>query len=252
LAHAQRVRLERELEMARVVQASLLPGRMPAIPGFDLAADWRAATDVAGAFYDIFPLAGDRWGLVVADVAGKGAPAALCMAMVQSLIRATVQHTPEPAEALIQVNRTLTAQSSATMFVTVFYAVLDPPNQTLTYTNAGHNWPIVRRTNPSTPIEQLHSEGLPLGLFEETELADTTISLLPGDLLVAYTDGLTEAFDAKGEMYGSERLIQLVNGLPMASARQVVDTIMSETTAFAGQVPQSDDITLLALRCQPR
>lgn len=250
LAQAQRIRLERELEMARVVQADLLPGQLPHIPGFSLAADWRSAHQVAGDFYDIFPLADGRWGMVIADVSDKGAPAALYMVLARSLIRATVEHTAGPAEALMQVNRALFAQSSVDMFVTVFYAILDPAARTLTYTSAGHNRPIVRRASALAKTEQLPGGGMPLGLFDEVSLTDATINLAPGDVLVAYTDGLTEAFDADGEMFGDERLTHIVGAHPMLSAQTLLDAIMTQMTTFVSGAPQSDDITLLVMRCQ--
>jgi serine phosphatase RsbU (regulator of sigma subunit) len=250
LAQAQRVRMERELEMARAVQASLLPGQLPRIPGFSLAADWRSAYEVAGDFYDVFPLAGGRWAMVIADVSDKGAPAALYMAMARSLIRATAGRSPSPAKVLMQVNRALFAQSSAEMFVTVFYAVLDPATRTLTYTIAGHNPPMVRRASAPSNAEQLLRGGMPLGLFGEVSLADKTISLAPGDVLVAYTDGLTETFNAKGEMFGDERLAHIIGAHPGTSVQELLDAIMAQMTSFAGKVPQSDDITLLVMRCQ--
>jgi sigma-B regulation protein RsbU (phosphoserine phosphatase) len=250
LAHAQRVRLTHELEMARTVQAGLLPSQLPEIPGFDIAADWRSASEVAGDFYDAFPLTNDRWGLVIADVSGKGAPAALCMVMACSLIRAVAKPTLGPAEVLMQVNRALAAQSSAEMFVTVFYAVLDSGSRTLTYANAGHDLPIVRRAGPSGKIEELLGGNLPLGLFSEVRLTDETIRLAPGDLLVAYTDGLTETFNADQDMFGHERLIQLIRDLPTAPPQLLLDTIMAQVTSFAGGLSQSDDITLLVLCCQ--
>jgi len=250
LAEAQRARMQRELDMAREVQAGLLPSRLPRLPGFSLAADWRSAREVAGDFYDIFPLADGRWGLVVADVSDKGAPAALYMAMVRSLIRATAEQTSGPAEVLRQVNRALSAQSSAEMFVTVFYAVLDPTTRRLTYTNAGHDRPLVRRASPDARIEQLPGGGLPLGMFGEVRLADATLTLAPGDVLVAYTDGLTEAFNADGEMFGDERLLQTVRALPTASAKELLEAIMAHVTTFTGGAPQSDDITLLVMHGQ--
>ncbi|UCC65133.1 MAG: SpoIIE family protein phosphatase [Anaerolineae bacterium] len=250
LAQAQRTRLEQELEMARVVQASLLPDQLPHVPGFDLAADWRSAREVAGDFYDIFRLPAGRWGIVVADVSDKGAPAALYMAMVRSLIRATAARARGPAGVLRQVNRALIAQSSSNMFATVFYAVLDPAARTLTYANAGHNRPIVRRASASANPGTLPEGGLPVGLFRKMNVVDTTISLAPGDVLVAYTDGLTEAFNADREMFGDERLIEIVGARPAASAQELLEAIMAQVTAFAGQVPQADDITLLVMQCR--
>jgi serine phosphatase RsbU (regulator of sigma subunit) len=251
LSQAQRARLEHELELARVVQSDFLPSQLPDIPGIDLAADWRSATEVAGDFYDVFPLSDGRWGLVIADVSGKGAPAALCMVMVCSLLRTTAERTLVPAEVLMQVNRALVQQSSARWFVTVFYAILDPANRQLVYANAGHNRPILRRASPAGKMEILDQGGLPIGLFDEIQLVDTEVDLVPGDVLVAYTDGVTEVFDADGRMFGHERLLRLVRDHPSGPSQELLDAILAAVAAFAGPVPQSDDVTLLVMGCQP-
>lgn len=248
LAQAQRSRMERELDLARKVQASLLPGELPDIDGFDLAGAWRSATEVAGDFYDIFPLVDGRWGLVIADVAGKGAPAALCMMMIYSLIRTTAKISKGPAEVIAEVNRSLAAQMPGETLVTVLYAILDPVNHNVTFTNAGHNRPIIKRVPPGTKVEKLQMAGLPIGLFDEINLTDVTISLDPGDVLVTYTDGLTESFDTNDEMFGEDRLLRLIEACPESSAQAILDRILAEAAAFAVGMPQSDDITLLIVR----
>ena len=250
LAQAQRSRMERELDLARRVQASLLPGELPDIADFDLAGAWRSATEVAGDFYDIFPLVDGRWGLVIADVAGKGAPAALCMTMIYSLIRTTAKFSKGPAEVVTEVNRSLAAQMPGETFVTLLYGILDPANHTVTFTNAGHNRPIIKRAPPSENVETLQLAGLPIGLFDELSLTDVTISLNPGDVLVTYTDGLTESFDADDEMFGEDRLLQLIRACPASSAQGILDRILAEVTAFEDGTPQSDDITLLIVHRQ--
>jgi serine phosphatase RsbU (regulator of sigma subunit) len=249
LAEAQRARLERELKMARAVQASLLPHKLPDIPGFSLACAWHSAHEVAGDFYDVFPLADGRWGIVIADVSDKGAPAAMYMVLARSLIRARAGQTPSPAATLMEVNRALIEQSSAEMFVTVFYGILDPATRTLVYAIAGHNPPIVRRASAPVRIEQLPASGPMIGLFNEVKLIDAMISFAPGDMLVMHTDGLTEAGNANAEMFGDERLIQIVQAHPAASAQELLDAVMTQATTFAGGAPQSDDITLLVIGC---
>jgi serine phosphatase RsbU (regulator of sigma subunit) len=249
LAEARRARLERELKMARAVQASLLPHKLPDIPGFSLACAWHSAREVAGDFYDIFPLADGRWGIVIADVSDKGAPAAMYMVLARSLIRASAGQTPSPAATLMQVNRALIEQSSAEMFVTVFYGILDPATRTLVYAIAGHNPPIVRRASAPARIEQLPASGPMIGLFDEVKLIDATISFAPGDMLVMHTDGLTEASNANAELFGDERLIQIIQAHPAASAQKLLDAVMAQATTFAGGAPQSDDITLLVIGC---
>jgi serine phosphatase RsbU (regulator of sigma subunit) len=249
LAEARRARLERELKMARAVQASLLPHKLPDIPGFSLACAWHSAREVAGDFYDIFPLADGRWGIVIADVSDKGAPAAMYMVLARSLIRASAGQTPSPAAMLMQVNRALIEQSSAEMFVTVFYGILDPATRTLVYAIAGHNPPIVRRAAAPARIEQLPASGPMLGLFDEVKLSDATLIFAPGDMLVMHTDGLTDTSNANAELFGDERLIQIVQAHPAASAQELLDAVMAQATAFAGGAPQSDDITLLVIGC---
>ena len=235
--------------MARVVQAGLMPDRLPSIPGFSLAADWRAAREVAGDFYDIFPLAEGRWGIVIADVSDKGAPAALYMAMVRSLIRAVAERASSPAATLMQVNRALDAQSSAEMFVTVFYAILDPASRALTYANAGHNPPLVRRAAAPGRIEQLPLGGRFIGMLGEVSLADGALRLAPGDALVAYTDGLTDAENSERQDYGLARLNAAITAAP-ADALALLEHLLADLAAFTGDGPQPDDITLFVVTCE--
>jgi serine phosphatase RsbU (regulator of sigma subunit) len=248
LAETQRIRLEQELAMARAVQKSLLPTHPPSIPGFTLVADWRSAREVAGDFYDFFSLPNGRWGLVLADVSGKGAPAALYMAMTRSLIRSEASRHTNPSAVLTEVNRRLLAESSAEssneMFVTVFYVVLDPVLRSLTYATAGHDPPLLRRA--SGGVERLAGGGLMMGLFEQLTLSDETLKLESGDTLVAYTDGLTDTVNPQDEAYGHSRLADTLNRAP-AAARDVLAHVLKDLEAFAGPVPQPDDITLLVL-----
>jgi serine phosphatase RsbU (regulator of sigma subunit) len=245
LTHAQRLRLERELQMAREVQASLLPQPLPKIPGFSLAADWRSALEMAGDFYDAFPLPDGRWAMVIADVSDKGAPAALYMAMTHSLIRASASVNAGPAATLREVNQRIHAHSSSGMFVTVFYAVLDAATGALTCANAGHNAPLLRRA--AGKIEPLARTGLPLGLFEESSVADVKLTLEPGDVLVAYTDGLTEALNPKGEEYGLTRFTEAVIHAPLSDARLQLDYVSNDLAAHTQDVPPFDDITLFII-----
>ncbi len=248
---AQRVRMERELEMAREVQASLLPSQMPNISGFSLAADWRSAREVSGDFYDLFPLAGGRWALVIGDVSDKGAPAALYMAMVRSLLRATANaanDTPSPAAALMAVNHSLLSQCSAVMFVTMFYAILDPADRSLMYTIAGHNPPLLRRLDGA--VETLPRGGLLLGILEDVQLSNSSLRLTPGEALVIYTDGLTDAENTEGTAYGAARLSAAIQFAPR-QASSLLAHILNDLDAFARGVPSMDDITLLVVAADP-
>ena len=244
LAETQRIRLEKELEMARAVQKSLLPTQLPTIPGFTLAADWRPAREVAGDFYDFFSLPDGRWGIVLADVSGKGAPAALYMAMARSLIRSEAGRYSNPSAVLTEVNRRLVVECCNEMFVTVFYAIVDPVLRSLTYASAGHDPPFLRRA--SGRLERLALGGLIMGVFEEVSFSDETLKLESGDTLVAHTDGLTDTVNRQDEAYGCTRLADAINGAP-AAAPDILAHILGDLMAFAGPVPQPDDITLLIL-----
>jgi sigma-B regulation protein RsbU (phosphoserine phosphatase) len=231
--------------MAREVQASLLPQRLPQIPGFELAASWHAAREVAGDFYDIFPLPEGRWGLVIGDVSDKGAPAALYMTMVHSLIRATAGFAASPAETLLIVNESLEANSSSDMFVSVFLGVLEPQACSLVYANAGHDPPLLRRL--SRKIERLVRTGPILGVFEGVAWVNKSVDFAAGDALLAYTDGVTDALNIEGEEYSSSRLAD-VAGQGAATAAAYLAQIESDLSAFIGQEPQTDDITLLIIK----
>jgi sigma-B regulation protein RsbU (phosphoserine phosphatase) len=244
LAEIQRARLTVELEMARAVQSSLLPGSLPEIPGFDLAAHWWFAREVGGDFCDIFPLAGERWGIVVADVSDKGAPAALYMAMTRSLLRSYVDQTSSPGVLLSRVNRALVTLSSSAMFVTLFYAVVDPKAQTISYGNAGQNPPILRRADGR--VEELTRTGIALGVLEDKKWDDQTVHMAPGDVLAAYTDGVTDAMNPRGESYGPERLTSAILAAP-AGARALIDQVVVDVTAFTEGAPLVDDLTLFVL-----
>lgn len=244
LARQQRERLERELEMAREVQASLLPAQLPQIAGFEMAASWHSAREVAGDFYDVFPLAEGRLGLVIGDVSDKGAPAALYMAMVRSLIRATAKFADSPAETLLVVNESIQEHSSSEMFVTVFYGVLKVADRSLVYASAGHDPPLLRRM--SGELECLIRTGPILGIFEEILLVDKHIKLEPGDLLLAYTDGVPDALNAEGHEYGRSRLDEVVcqSG---AGAKACLEHVEADLKEFIGEERQTDDITLLVV-----
>ena len=246
VAEAQRNRLEKELRVAREVQAGLMPREMPRISGFGLAGALHPAVEVAGDFYKIFPLEEGRWGIVIGDVADKGTAAALYMAMVDSLVLSGALRHRSPAAVLMEVNQTILKQwQSTTMFVTVFLAVLDPKKQTLQYASAGHNPPIVRRA--SGTIESLTPTGAVLGLFEELQLSEATITLESGDAVVLYTDGMTEAWRRqRSEYYGIDRLTAVISTAPR-KADELLTFIEADLNAFTKGAPQQDDVTLLVL-----
>jgi serine phosphatase RsbU (regulator of sigma subunit) len=246
VAEARRIHLENELRVAREVQAGLMPHEMPDIPGFGLAGAWHPAREVAGDFYDIFPLDEGRWGMVIGDVADKGTAAALYMAMVHSLILSEALRHRSPAAVLMDVNQTILRQSSSVIFVTVFLAVVDPKKQTLQYANAGHNPPMVRRA--SGAIESLTKTGSVVGVFDEPQLSDTTITLGPGDAVVLYTDGVTEAWHPhpRNEDYGINRLTAAIVAAPR-KAGGLLAHLEADLNAFTEGAPQQDDVTFLVL-----
>ena len=247
--NAQHKRMENELKMARALQVNLLPSRLPEIPGFNLAASWHSAREVAGDFYDVFPLPDGRWGVLVGDVCDKGVPAAMYMVLARSLIRSGAPLTSSPAKLLVQVNRALIEQSPNNMFVSVFYGIIDPAKHTLVYSLAGHNPPFLGR-GTETKVERLLKGGPVIGILPKVSLSDARITFAPGDLLVAYTDGLTEAFDKEGQQFGEQRLQETVTDHKKKSAKKVLDSIEHRLHSFIGGASQSDDITLLVMKCE--
>jgi serine phosphatase RsbU (regulator of sigma subunit) len=248
-ANAQRQRMENELNMARALQVNLMPSRLPEIPGFNLAASWHSAREVAGDFYDVFPLPDGRWGILIGDVCDKGVPAAMYMVLARSLIRGGAQLTSSPAKLLGQVNRALLDQSPNNMFVSVFYGIIDPAQRTLTYSLAGHIPPSVGRA-AENKVERLFKGGPVIGILPKVRLSDTRLTFAPGDVLVAYTDGLTEAFDKQGQQFGEQRLHETVSDHKKKSAKKVLDSIEHRLHTFIGGASQSDDITLLVMKCE--
>lgn len=245
LAQNQRLRLERELKMAHQVQASLLPDEMPAISGYSVATHWQAAREMSGDFYDIIALPNGRFAFIVADVSDKGAPAALYMAMVHSLLRTHCHRFDGPADILQHVNAHLIEKDLLDMFVTVFCGFLDTAINQFTYASAGHDPPIHR--HQSGEIELLMPTGPLLGVLDEVAFQEKKVTFAQGDLLVAYTDGVTDALNQHSDEYGRERLIELVKNAPTDTAVSCRDFILDDLSSFIDVTPQFDDITLLSL-----
>jgi sigma-B regulation protein RsbU (phosphoserine phosphatase) len=240
-------RMEQELQMAREIQQSLLPAAPPHFPGYELAADWQAAREVAGDFYDFIDLAEDhKLGVLIADVSDKGAPAAIFMAVARSLIRGNAAGAATPLQAMTRANRQIVADSHAAMFVTAFYLVLSPSSGRVQYVNAGHNLPILRRAGGE--MVQLYKGGMPLGWFDDNPLQQHEVTLEAGDLLVLYTDGVTDACNRAGDEFGMIRLQDCVARCGEISAVQVVNSINRAVSQFAGTAAASDDITMVTIR----
>lgn len=245
----ERQRLENELSVGRQIQLSLLPASCPEAEGWDFAATYHPARQVGGDFYDFFELAGDpqQLGLVIADVSGKGVPAALFMALSRSLIRTKSMSGRAPAGVLTRANRVIYKDTRSNLFLTAFYAILDLRTGWLAYTSAGHNWPLWLHANTGN-ISRLKARGTIMGIFENIELEDHEIDIAPGDLIVFYTDGITEAINAQAELFGEARLKATIAANPQAAPQQMLDAIMNAVDAFVGDTPQVDDMTLLIIK----
>jgi serine phosphatase RsbU (regulator of sigma subunit) len=238
--------LKAELDVARALQIAILPAAFPARPGCDGAARMLPATTMGGDFYDFIELPDGRIGLVMADVSGKGVPAAFFMAVARTNLRDLAARYAEPGACLAQTNEVLCTQNPMELFVTVFYCVLDPITGVLSYANGGHNPPYVRRADGA--VEALSGAvGLVLGAMPGIVYPDHTLQLFAGDRLVLFTDGVTEAFNPRNEAYGAERLIAEVKAHGDGAATALVESICRSVTIFAGDAPQSDDITLTVL-----
>lgn len=246
-ARLERERLDRELQLAHEIQSAFIPETLPELAGWELAATWRAAREVAGDFYDVFTLPDGRLALIVADVADKGMPAALFMAVTRTLVRAAALDDPAPDSVLERVNNLLEPDARHGMFVTALYGVLSPQTGELAYASAGHNPPFLLRAG-NGQIERFNTGGIALGVLSDIEIPAHKTYLDPGDLLVCYTDGVTEAFSPAGEAYGEERLQATVRSLAGLPAAAVLEAIERSVAEFVGEQPAADDSTLVVVR----
>ncbi len=245
----ERQRLENELELAGEIQASFLPDpeRIPRLPGWQIAASLRSARETSGDFFDIIELPDGRLGLVIADVADKGVGAALYMALARTYLRAIALSAEDftPGPTLTTVNRRILEDTRSDQFVTVLYAVLEPSDGRLTYANAGHPPALWVHGRADQPVQRLARTGMALGVMAGEQVAEQTIYLQPGDCLVFYTDGVSEAEDSRGQQLGIDGLEQLVDGLRGMDASQMQQQIITGVEAFTQGAAQSDDITML-------
>jgi serine phosphatase RsbU (regulator of sigma subunit)/anti-sigma regulatory factor (Ser/Thr protein kinase) len=238
-----RERLEQELRVAQLIQKNFLPKELPRLPGWQVSAHYRPARAVGGDFYDFIELEGGRLGLVIGDVTDKGVPAALVMAATRGVLRAWAQRIDSPSEVLQGVNDLLTPDIPANMFVTCLYGVLEPASGTLRFANAGHNLPYVHTDDGAV---ELRATGMPLGLLPGMAYEENEATLKPGETVLLYSDGLTEAHSPKREMFGFPRLLDLVGRT--SGSTEMNETLLSELALFTGPGwEQEDDVTLVAL-----
>jgi sigma-B regulation protein RsbU (phosphoserine phosphatase) len=247
----QQQRLEKELAVGRQIQLSLLPATYPELSGWEFAASYRAARQVGGDLYDFFEFPNEisQLGLLIADVTGKGVPAALFMAFSRAIIRTEAATSRKPATVLARSNRLIARDSRSNLLLSAFYCTLDSHTGQLVYASAGHNWPLWLRV-ATGECQELVARGIVLGAFTDIPLEERQIDVAPGDLLVFYTDGVSEAMNSTGQMFGQERLQSILKGNASGSAEQVCQAVLKALEDFTGDTPPSDDMTLLVVKRQ--
>jgi phosphoserine phosphatase RsbU/P len=245
---AEKERYTKELEIAKEIQDTFLPESVPDIPGIGIAAATIPAMEIGGDFYDFISLGGDRWGITMADVSGKGISAALFMALSRTLLHVSGGAGIDPTSAIRQANQWIYEDGRSSMFVTVFYGVLDPAGMQFSYVNAGHNPPVLVRDECVGELGG--SRGIALGVVPDVSIASTALELRHGDLIVLYTDGITEAFNERDEAFGEERLSGFLRLNRAKPARVVLEGLIAEIRRFTGTAAQSDDITLVVVKVE--
>ena len=249
--HSQLESIKGDLAVAREIQQAILPRIFPPFPEnahqLDIAASMNAAKDVGGDFYDFFRIDDDHIGFVIADVSGKGVPAAIFMAVSRTLIRATGIRGAGAAECMTYSNNLLAKEAVNSMFVTVFYGIYNIQTGEVTYANAGHNPPYLMKANGSIELLPL-SRDIVAGAIEDYEYTENKLQLEHGDTLFLYTDGVTEATDIDYKEYGDKNLEALLKQQTQANCQQIIDKVKADVKEFVGDAEQSDDITLLALK----
>ena len=248
LSRDKLVVLQNELDVARQMQQSILPTQFPKGPGYGVYGKMDAARNVGGDFFDVLYLNDGRIGLAIADVSDKGVPAALFMMSSRTLLKSIALDHSGPGKVLGQVNDLLQEDNEAGMFVTVLYGVYDPSNRELTYANGGHNSPLVVHSDGTSTLLPL-TDGIALGVAPSVEYRQNTVTLSPGDTVIFYTDGVTEAMNGDGEQFGLDRLRQVFEAAPPRDPEKANLAVFEAVNAFVGDTPQSDDITCLTFYC---
>ena len=254
-------RIEAELALSRRLQRSFVPLVTPEVEGWDIASHYEPAREVGGDFFDVFRIRerGRRLGLVVADVTGKGIAAAMLMAFTRPLLRAAVDRLKSPSEALVRTNQILVEERRTALFITALVAVVEPRSGRARIAAAGHEPPLVYRVATGT-LEELRVEGPLLGAFGSIELSDIAVTLQPLDVLICYTDGVTDAQSPSGDRFGMARFRAAISSATnpadrppaAASPREIIDQVLAAMERFQDGTPAADDVTLLVARRLPR
>ena len=242
----QLVAIRNELGVASQMQQSILPKVFPEGVGYETSANMVPAREVGGDFFDFVHLEDGRLGIAIADVSGKGVPAALFMMSSRTLLKGAAIGSEEPSIVLGSVNSLLEEDNESLMFVTVFYAVYNPKTGEFTYANGGHNPPLLVHADGTSEYLPT-TDGIALGVMPDYEFEQRSVTLAPGELVVMYTDGVTEAIDAESEEFGSDRLQEVFRSGPSDSVREANEVVFNAVEAFAGDAPQFDDITCVTL-----
>ena len=241
-------RMERELQMAYDIQADLLPHETPQIPGWEFAARWHPALEVSGDYYDFIPGDEGQVGLVIADVSDKGMPAALFMTLTRSIVRASMSRISLPADGIARANRLICADAATSgMFVTLFYALLDSEAGEITYVNAGHNPPLLYRAEQNQLLK-LTRTGMAMGVMEDVVYEQRAVRLDPGDFILLYTDGVTDAMNVQEQEFGEQRLQRVILDQHRAPAADIVAVLEQTVGDFAASTAPFDDVTMMVVK----
>jgi serine phosphatase RsbU (regulator of sigma subunit) len=240
-----------ELEVARNVQRQLLPNDVPGIAGLDCAAFFRPASFVGGDYYDFINLPRGRLAFSLGDVSGKGIAAAVMMASIQAVLRSQLRLIDSPATVINEFNKTLVSMTTPERYSTLVCGQVDVADKVLTYVNAGHVYPLLVRPNGAkSTVTELREGGMPIGLFEDAQYRQATCSLASGDVVVCYSDGVSEAVNENREMWEPDELNALLQNSNGWSASRIVEALASAVDRHAGNAPQADDITIMAMRVE--
>jgi phosphoserine phosphatase RsbU/P len=247
LLAVEKGRIERELQLARETQTSLLPQSLPDMEGWQFYAEWQPAREVAGDFYDFIDLNENELGVIIADVSDKGMSSALYMALTRSILRALLPGAASPADGMLRANRQISADASDGMFVTLFYANIDVQKSEITYVNAGHNPPLYFNSDMNS-LQRLTRTGMAMGVDGETPYSQEVIQFNPGDFILFYTDGISEATNAQMQEFGEMRIQNILFENHMHSANQIGSALKKAVRKFCGYNVPADDCTVIVIK----